>query len=592
MKIKKIFLPLLFTCLTLFTASMPVQAADAIGYIKEFEDVAGEGQYVNPKYGDGYILDIEETGLLESGDKFLNDFANVIFSVVRNATQFTTAVFYFAMDFDVAKLFAGQIDFVQKALKETIFDSFFILAFAGAMFLLIKKMARGNMIGVIGELAKIVLIVVLSSLIVTSSSTILSGTTSITKSISVSILSGLNEKGGINITSYSANASGMLHKTLLHDLWVTLEFDNTNPSQQDVENFLLAGKNSDARTNLVKQYQSSHPGSFDKKLGVSRIGYIIIYLIPFLIKAVVFILLAALQLGCQALALLYVLMAPVILLLALIPGFGELGLITGWFKNIFKTQIDIVMVTFLIGIVVMFDTTIYSLSGALGWMPVLILETLITVMLVVYREKIFKGFTTVMKNKVSNAKMAMQSPALGSLGGANYDLARLRMREQTMAKAATTSSPSETPKLARSLSLKVNQDAKKWELKYNKGQPVEVERPSTFPKRFYNNKPKQQAITEKPTTADTAQKGFTITGTSEQSNGRATTLRPTTVQTEKVQTAPSVESQSIAKSAPSASVPPQSAAQQPPIAKQSQPTVQRPVANSKPAPNVQRPKTY
>jgi hypothetical protein len=417
----------------------PTYASESIANIPEFDQLQGDGQYLKSDYRDNYYLDIEETGLLESGDQILNNISNALFSVISTLGYLVTAFFYFAMDFDIAALFSQQIDGMQVALKSSIFDTFFILAFSGTAWALFKKLSKRDMAGLLVDIGKIFVIVLLSALVVTHSSKVLSGTTSITKDISVSALMDINGQGNVDVSSYAANASGILWKSLVYDPWMSLEFGSTSPTEGEIKKFLTIVPGTDERKDLIKTYIEDHKNEdesiFSKSLGIKRIGFLIVYLIPFLIKSAIYLFMAVLQLAFQVMAVFYVLLAPVILLLALLPAFGDIDLIATWLKKILETQLMILTVTFLIGIIIKLDNLLYAMSGTYGWLIVILMETLIALIVVLNYKNILKGMGKVSAGtqipRILKHRLQRSGNVFEALGTGSQNISSKRRRPAT-----------------------------------------------------------------------------------------------------------------------------------------------------------------
>lgn len=438
---KKILLFLILLICFLCINNKNVYASSGINITDQFEGLSGDGKYLGKNYRDNYRLDIEDTNIFEAGDAMMNNIANALFSIITNLGLATTAFFYFTMQFDITKVFADQIDTIQTALKSSIFDTFFILAFSASAWGLFKRIAKKDMAGLFIDCAKIIIIFLLSAFIVTHSSDTLSATTSITKSISVSALMDINNQSGNNIKDYASSASGMIWSSLVHSPWKSLEFDgsNTLPSDSDIENFLTTV--GDERDTLIKNYIDTHKGAMSKDLGVKRIGFLIVYLIPFFVKSGIYMFMAVLQLAFQVMAVFYILLAAVILLLALIPAFGGIDLVSTWLKKIFETQLMMLIITFLIGVIISLDNFLYGLSSEYGWFIVIMMETLVTVVIVINHKSILKSISKIETNTQQPRTLKYKLNRMGNiiepLGTGNKNISS--KRKAYLAKNSTDS---------------------------------------------------------------------------------------------------------------------------------------------------------
>ena len=375
--------------------------ANGISDIEEFNNLSGDAKYLGDSYRDNYSFDIEETGLLDSGKAMVNDIANMLFYAIKTIAYIVVAIFYYAMDLDIGKLLEPFINGIQKSLKEGIFDPLFILAFCGTAILIIKKLFQRDAMGLLSEFIKVIVILILASFVVTDSGSALSYATKITKSISINALTNVNE--GKSGSSFSADAAGVLWKGMVHDPWVTMEFGFTSggktASDQTIKAFLSTKPDSKERAKLVKEYMDANPdaNNFNKGKGGERVAFAFVYLFLFLFKAAVFLLVALIQLAFQALAVFILLLAPIVLLLALIPGY-EMNVISIWLKKLLETQMGILLITFMIGLLVKFDSVLYALSGQLGWFIVLIIQVAVSVTIFLQRDKILNLFSNIQKN--------------------------------------------------------------------------------------------------------------------------------------------------------------------------------------------------
>ena len=400
---------ILFLSLLLCLSLLPAQAhaADSVGYIEDFQSIEGETKYIGDRYRSNYYLDIEKTGLLEAGDKIINDIANVLFSIIRFFGELVVTIFYFSMDFDLAALFSDQLDSIQAALKVGVFDALIFIGIACAGWAILKQLARQNVTGMLSQIGQVLAVILLSFLVVSHSATALSYATRITKEVSVTVLMNVNGQENVSVSSYAANGSAFIWKNLIHEPWLTLQFGDAIPSESDIEAFLTTPPGTPEREALVSDYMDTHSGSgvFAKNQGGNRLGFLFIYLFLFLIKSFVFLFVALFQLGYQVMAVFYVILAPLILILSLFPSMGGFDMVATWLKKILETQVMILIITFILGLILALDTLLYSLAPQLGWLIVLLLEAVISGFIVLNYKGIFKGMRRI-NRAVQNPRLA------------------------------------------------------------------------------------------------------------------------------------------------------------------------------------------
>ena len=419
--LKRFFLILLILFLGINLGfSTTVYAETAINATDDLNNLEGDGKYLGKDYRDNYYLDIEKTDIFEAGDHMLNQIANALFSIVRILGFAVAVFFYHVMVFDVSEVFSTEINSIQAALKSSIFDSFFILAFAASAWNLMKRLTKRDLAGLVTEIGKILCIFLMASFVVTHSATALSATTSITKDISVSALMNINQQGDIAIENYASNASGMIWKSLVHAPWKSLEFEGGSDDESHVENFLNTPPGTPDRASLVESYMGEYPKSMLKSRGVGRIGFLIVYLIPFLVKSGIYMFMAILQLAFQVMAVFYILLAPIVLLLALVPSFGGIELVTLWLKKILETQVMMLIITFILGIIISLDSFLYSKSNKYGWFIVIFMETLVALVVIVNHKNILNGLskitTSVRESGALKAQLKNSGDIFGALG--------------------------------------------------------------------------------------------------------------------------------------------------------------------------------
>lgn len=398
--------------LTVFSLFSPgkIAYADDINDIKEFNGLTGDGKYLGEQYKNNYDLDIEETNIFDTIDQFWNDAANGIFFLIRMLADVTVSAFYIVMDLDIADMFSGQIQGIQEALNNSIFEPLFLLAFCATAGMIILYLFRRNMVGILGELGKVLLVLVLSMLIVKESGPVLSACTGITKSVSVQALVDLNndagteqEEGEVSVSNFAANAAGVVWANLVHEPWKTLEFDNTTPTTDEIDAILKEKSGSPERKTAIKNYMNKgekEAAALNKKRGMKRFWYLFVYLFILIAKAGIFLILSLFQLIFQVVAIFFVFLAPVILLLTMVPGYG-MDTLTGWLKKILESQLNLFAITFVLGLAIKIDSLFANFGRQYGWFMGLIFQTGAVVGLFLYRDKLLQGLTTIQKG-ISN----------------------------------------------------------------------------------------------------------------------------------------------------------------------------------------------
>jgi len=347
-----------------------------------FDTIAGYSSY------ECYYFDIEKVDILDTLYTALNAVTNVIFSLIKLLTKLTMAMLYYSLSFDAGEMLSPYITGIQESLNSAVFEPLFILAFCGVAVILIKRILKRDLMGALGDIIKVIAIVVLSVLAVKESDVALSKCTEITKEISIDAMTGINTNTGVSTTDYALSAAELIWQNLVAEPWEALEFAGTTPADTDIENFLNIANppGSDNRANLVASYSGASV-CFSKSRVYSRIAFLLVYFIPFLCKCAIYMLVGGIQLIMQVVTVVYILLAPLILLLALIPGYENI--VYTWLRKILETQLAILIITFLMGLIIKIDSLLFGLAGSLGgFLVVCFLQMTIIVGIYLCRDKI------------------------------------------------------------------------------------------------------------------------------------------------------------------------------------------------------------
>lgn len=402
-KIKKFVLLTIFVLS--FLQSSPTISAYAFGGFginTEFDSLEGDNRYLGSEYRNNYKLDVEDLGITEVTEKMLNSLSNIIFSIISFIGLLAVSIFFHSINFDLASLLQNQISQIQETLHTGLFLPLLQLAIVGAIILAICKYTRRDFVGLLEQLGRVCFIMILSILMVSDSANFLSYASSVTKGASVSILTGINDVDvGSNINHYAANAAGVLWISLVHEPWKALEFGDYNYTDDDVEFFLT--ESGSERQDRVTEMMDNDKGPFSKDRLALKIGQGLIILLTVCTKGSVYVLAGLMYIVFQAVAILFIIMAPIILLLSLIPGynFEILGI---WARKIMETQVGVIILTFVIGIMVFFDRALQALAPEIGWFTVLFLQIAVCYGLFRYRTQIFSTF--------NSAQIGIQNPKL------------------------------------------------------------------------------------------------------------------------------------------------------------------------------------
>lgn len=402
-KIKKLLGLCLLVCIICLSYNGGAAKAEASGWKmpEKFEEIKGDGKYIQEQYF--YYLDMEKVGLLDNFLSIFNGIANMLFSLEVMLARAAVYLFYYCMTFDTS-MFSEQITAIQGVLHTSLFQPFFQVALVLLTTKLISRLFRRNFIGIFSECAYTIIILVAATFVVYHSSPLLDGATAIAKQISIESMLGMNGTTGVlgaTTEEYAAHASGLLWKNIVHDPWRELEFGGANTA---LEAKLMSERDFEKRQEAVSGKSELIPTLKSSNVFM-RCAMVLFYFVPIVIKGVIYAALAIAQLFFQIMATFFVLLAPLILVVSLFPGYGT-TIIETWLRKLMEFEIGIIITTMLIAFMVYLDNVMLGLSGEYGIIMSFLLQIAIALSLFFGRSHIFSMFQKLQKT--------IQSPAYGN----------------------------------------------------------------------------------------------------------------------------------------------------------------------------------
>ncbi len=502
---------LILIIVSIFAYADGTSSAEGIGNVSEFDKLTGDSKYLGKDYRNNYYLDIIETDIFQAFDAALNAIANVLFGVVRLFAYLVTVIFYQAMSFDVSQHFEHDINAIQSNLRSHIFEPFFIFAFALSSWNIAKNYAQRNAKAIAKEIAQVAFIISVSYFVASNSAVALKGATSITKDIANQGLLNINGKTVTSTNDYAAETAAMLWKSMVHEPWKSLEFGsmindpNCKITEEEIEDLLSAeyAAGQDKRKKFVKKkYDDSDKVMFSVGQGTARLSVLFVYLVPLVIKGTVYIVAAVIQLAYQLLAVFYVLLAMVILLLSMVPAFGGMEMISAWVRKMIETQVMIVIITFLIGVLIKFDTILFGMTDNLGWFVVIFLETLVAVIVVKKHKTIFKMLGNINRGLQDPNYLKKNLQDSGNVFQTSNKLASaMTLRREQLANNIGRSNPINQEGTNKFNSVRESRvsNATNFESDNNGVNNQKIERPNLF-SDFNNNVDQSEKTIKNPTT--------------------------------------------------------------------------------------------
>lgn len=411
---------------------------DAMGEPESFKNLIGEAKYLQSPYRSNYSLDVKSLGLTDLFNKFTNWCANQVWSGVVILTYILLIVFNLGFSMDIADMFKGVLDSIMTSLKATIFDEYFLLIVSIAVIYVAISFVKNNLGQVFSRLGYIVLTTVLMLAATLYSADIVSGITTLSKSIGASSIVAISDRESTE--DNIGQVAGELWGNLVHRPWLELEFDGI---QDEVENLdgvvdkILSMKgDSEERQNYIDQLNKNNQELFKEDAGTGRILPALLLLIVNALKMGVMIVLSVIQIVFQIVTILFVLAFPFMLLLSISPSFGGMSLISNLGNQILGAQVGIVLTSFLLGLMIKLDGLIATYLGGLGtygWFAITVIQTAIYVGVVWQRKQIFRLLMS-MQSKISRSSTRVWHKAMkttdkavdGAKGAGEYAVDKVR----------------------------------------------------------------------------------------------------------------------------------------------------------------------
>lgn len=361
------------------------EAKNAINLAENFSNLPAP--YNRITLFDHYYLDMQETGLLNTSPMVLNGIANIQLNYIKNVVRATSVIFYYAFDFNLGELFGTQLRAIQAGLRSSVFQPLFLIGFAGSAIIILKRMLHRDLMGSYAQIVKVVLLFILSTMVVRESANVFTYATQVTSSIGASILTG----GNTSTSNYAVKVSGQIWLNMMDTPWEYLEFGNDEHTEADVEDIIGRTVESPERKRIIENWTGT-AFTTDYRPG-ERLGFLILYTIPLSAKCVLYILLGCIMLLMQLMAVFYVMLAPLVLILAMIPGYDHI--LSSWIRKLLESQLSILVMYFVVGLLMKVDELLYdNMAGQWGWFIVMVIQTALYIGVIIKRNELFGMFSS------------------------------------------------------------------------------------------------------------------------------------------------------------------------------------------------------
>lgn len=395
----------------LFAAVLPAgvyadsPSSAALPRLEDLFDGQNNDTYL--QYRENYKLDLKEPGMFsfsEQAGSMANSFANVLFYLQVECGYLLITIFYYAFELDIYGMLSGVMETFVAQMKTSLFDELSLLAivFLGIYFVI--KVVQDQKTQVWVAILQTAIIVAIAMYFFTSPTEMLQQVDKGSKAISTSVLTGTYKSvnNGASPDSAVMAACNNIWYIYVHQPWQMLEFGNIEMAKREEQNILKYSPDSEERQEYIEKL-SEDEVHFTFGWGWSRIGLILLYLIPILVMFAVIVVLSLLMLAYQVLTLLFTLLGVFVFILALVPFFG-MRLIQNWLSKVLGFAFIKVIVCFALGVMLAFISSIFSISDQYGWLLTVILEVMVVVTIFWKKNELVELFTMI--------RLAPQNPSM------------------------------------------------------------------------------------------------------------------------------------------------------------------------------------
>lgn len=359
----------------------------------------GWGQFINDPYRNNYNLDAGSLGFLDVVDKGLNAFANFMFSGMLIISWLGISIFNFCFNNNITSKFSEIIEGVSGSLKTGIFDKFFMLMFVISLISLLLYYLKRNYAAAINHILIVALLSIMAVIFSSkSANNFVMQTLNISNDIGMTLVSSLS--GEEYTETAIMNMTGTLWGNLVHKPWVILEYDgkvsvddrNKDEAIRKSKEMLRLSKNSDERKELAKE-------EIKDVSMTSRLASTFILFLINLVKIGILMILGVIQIFLQILSNVMILIAPVLLLLAIVPFFGGLNMLKWLGQKYLGIQLNIILLSFAIGVLIVIDKAVLEFFIGIGasFTVALLIQCICWVLLIVFRKQIVLNFSKVQR---------------------------------------------------------------------------------------------------------------------------------------------------------------------------------------------------
>lgn len=334
-------------------------------------------------------------------DTATNTLANVIFNVQKGLAYLLILAFYYAFEFSFFDWFKDLVEMFIGNMYTQLYNNVSIIILSCMGFYFFIKTLQRQTIQVWIAFFQTVVILALAIFYFTHPVQVITQVENGTKEISKMVLAGTST-GGKTGTAATIKASNEIWDVFVHKPWVYLEFGNKTLAEQQTAKVLSMSPGKE-RTSLFKDLEKR--GLFSStNMGVKRLGFEIMYLIPMLVSFLILAALCLLVLGFQFLTIIIFLFGVIVFVLALIPSIGP-KVLGNWILKVAAAAGTKIILVFFLSMLIAFNSALFTHAEEKGWLVTLLLQLIIYVIIYLKRNDFIDMFM-VMKQTIQNPAAA------------------------------------------------------------------------------------------------------------------------------------------------------------------------------------------
>lgn len=346
------------------------------------------------EYRDNYALDMVKFSVYKEPMGLTNSIASFFFVCQLGVAYLLITIFYFSFELDFFELFGDILKTLIGELEIAVYDELMIVAIVllGAFY--IVKILQNQKTQIWIAIIQTVAIIAIASAFFSNPSAAFQGVDKFSKEISRNILTGTyraNNKG--TPESAVTAAANEIWTMFVHRPWQILEFGNEKTALKYQDQILSLSPDSEKRKELVEKL-SEERDIFTTSWGLKRLGFMVLYFIPLAVQFVGMILLCLLMLGYQALLIILAVIGVFVFLVSLIPFFG-IRVVGNWGAKILSCSATKIAITFMLALLIAFNSAIFKLADKYGWLLVLIIQLIIILIAIYKRQMLLDIFSII-----------------------------------------------------------------------------------------------------------------------------------------------------------------------------------------------------